>query len=70
MGNVPFIDLPGAEFLVHRRAQVSTRAIAFHLAEAHGEVNAALRRLNDPRAATLAEVNQTIDAIVDRWRAS
>jgi sulfate permease, SulP family len=70
MGNVPFIDLAGAEFLLHLRAQFSTRAIAFHLAEAHGEVNAALLRLNDPHAATLAEVNQTVDAIVERWRAS
>ncbi len=70
MGNVPFVDLAGAEFLLHMRAHFSARGIAFCLAEAHGEVNAALLRLNNPHAAQLAEVNQTVDAIVARWRAS
>ncbi len=68
MGNVPFVDLAGAEFLLHLREQFAARAIAFRLAEAHGEVIAALLRLNDPHGAELAEVNQTVDAILAGWR--
>jgi sulfate permease, SulP family len=68
MGNVPFVDLAGAEFMLHLREQFAARAIAFRLAEAHGEVIAALLRLNDPHGAELAEVNQTVDAILAGWR--
>ncbi len=68
MGNVPHVDLAGAELLVDLRATYFARGIDFRLAETHGEVNAALRRLGHEHGAGLAETNQTIDDVLNRWR--
>ena len=68
MGNVPHVDLAGAELLVHVRAAYAARGIEFRLAGTHGEVRAALRRLHGPDAAGLAETNQTVDDILNHWR--
>jgi high affinity sulfate transporter 1 len=70
MGNVPHVDLAGAELLVHLRTSYAARGIDFRLAETHGEVNAALRRLSHGNAADLAETNQTIDDVLTRWRSA
>jgi len=69
MGNVPHVDLAGAELLVHLRATFVERGLDFRLAETHGEVREALRRLASPHAAGLAEANQTVDGILNQWRA-
>jgi len=69
MGNVPYVDLAGAELLVDLRTTYVARGIEFRLAETHGEVNAALRRLGHAHAAGLAETNQTVDGILSQWRA-
>jgi SulP family sulfate permease len=68
MGNVPHVDLAGAELLVDLRATYFARGMDFRLAETHGEVNAALRRLGHGEGAGLAETNQTIDDVLNRWR--
>jgi high affinity sulfate transporter 1 len=68
MGNVPHVDLAGAELLVDLRATYAKRGIQLRLAETHGEVNAALRRLSHAHAADLAETNQTVDGILSQWR--
>jgi high affinity sulfate transporter 1 len=68
MGMVPHVDLAGAELLVHLRATHTERGIEFQLAETHGEVREAVRRLNSPHAIGLAEANQTVDSIVSLWR--
>ena len=68
MGNVPHVDLAGAELLVDLRATYFARGMDFRLAETHGEVNAALRRLGHGHGAGLAETNQTIDDVLNRWR--
>lgn len=68
MGNVPHVDLAGAELLVDLRATCFARGMDFRLAETHGEVNAALRRLGHGHGAGLAETNQTIDDVLNRWR--
>ena len=68
MGNVPHVDLAGAELLVHLCETFAERGIEFRLAETHGEVREALRRLASPHAAGLAETNQTVDGILSQWR--
>jgi len=70
MGTVPHVDMAGVELLVDLRATYARQGIDFKLAETHGEVNAALRRLTHGHAADLAETNQTVDNVVDRWRAA
>src|SRR6185436_19192170 len=42
MGNVPHVDLAGAELLVQSREAFAERGIEFRLAETHGEVREAL----------------------------
>jgi MFS superfamily sulfate permease-like transporter len=69
MGNVPYVDLAGAELLQDLGTTCDKAGVAFRLAEVHGEAREALRRLG-PRAAELAEANQTVDDVVKRWRAA
>jgi high affinity sulfate transporter 1 len=68
MGNVPFVDLAGAELLADLHATLLKQGIAFRLAETHGTVREALRRLGSADAAALAEADQTVDDVLDRWR--
>jgi sulfate permease, SulP family len=70
LGNVPFVDLAGAELLVELKAKLRQQGIAFQLAEVHGEVREALRRLGDGHGVGLAEAHQTVDDVLTRWRAS
>jgi MFS superfamily sulfate permease-like transporter len=69
MGNVPHVDLAGAELLVHLRETFTGRGTEFRLAETRGPVREALRRLGSAHAAGLAEANQTVDGILSQWRA-
>ena len=68
MGNVPYVDLAGAELLADLRATLLERGIEFRLAETHGAVREALRRLGSAHAAALAEAHQTVDDVLARWR--
>ena len=68
MGNVPFVDLAGAELLADLHAKLRKAGIAFRLAETHGIVREALRRLGSDDAAALAEANRTVDDVLGRWR--
>jgi MFS superfamily sulfate permease-like transporter len=67
MGNVPYVDLAGAELLADLHATLLVQGIAFRLAETHGTVREALRRLGS-EAAALAEADQTVDTVLARWR--
>jgi sulfate permease, SulP family len=67
MGNVPYIDLAGGEFLVHLQSTLKDRGIELRLAEVHGQVREALRRLGDAHAAALAEGHQTVEEVLRRW---
>ncbi len=68
MGNIPHVDFAGAELLVHLRELLTSRGIDFRLAETHGEVRDALRRLGGPHGPGLAEANQTVDGVLSHWR--
>jgi SulP family sulfate permease len=69
MGNVPHVDLAGVEFLLDVAATCRKSGIAFCLAEVHGHIREALRRFGDEHAAGMAEAHQTVDAVLNRWRA-
>ena len=68
MGNVPHVDLAGAEFLAELHSTLGARGIEVRLAEAHGPVREAMQRLGEPEAMRLAERNQTVDQILSSWR--
>jgi SulP family sulfate permease len=70
MGNVPYVDFAGAEFLLHLRATYLELGIELRLAEAHGTVVEAVRRLHSPHAVGIAQANQTVDAVLNDWRQS
>jgi MFS superfamily sulfate permease-like transporter len=70
MGNVPVVDLAGAETLVDLERTFGRQGISFRLAEVHGPVREALRRLEPSHRSDLAEANQTVDDVLGKWRAS
>src|SRR4029077_3898329 len=55
MGNVPYVDLAGAQLLADLHLTLLEDGIEFRLAETHGGVREALRRLGSAHAAALAE---------------
>ena len=69
MGNVPHVDLAGVEFLTDLRGSYRRAGIEFRLAEVHGEVREAMRRIGDAHASELAEADQTVDIVLSKWRA-
>jgi len=68
MGNVPYVDLAGAEFLQDLRSTLRRHGIELRLAEVHGEVREAMRRLGSGHADGLADVNQTVDDVLGKWQ--
>lgn len=70
MGNSPAADLAGTEMLIDLQAAFRAAGITFRLAEAHGQVREALRRVGHEQAAVLAETKGTVDDVVNTWRAS
>jgi MFS superfamily sulfate permease-like transporter len=68
MGNVPHVDLAGAELLSDLQSRFRQQGIAFQLAEVHGHVRDALRRLGHGDAGALAETYETVDDVLTRWR--
>jgi high affinity sulfate transporter 1 len=70
LGNVPYVDLAGAELLVDLDGKFRQQGIAFKLAEVHGEVREALQRLGDGHAGEFVEAHKTVDDVLTRWRSS
>jgi high affinity sulfate transporter 1 len=66
MGNVPHVDLAGAELLIDLQKTLGERGVTFRLAEVHGQVREALRNLGSTRGAALAERHQTVDDVLNR----
>jgi MFS superfamily sulfate permease-like transporter len=69
LGQVPHIDLAGAEFVAELQKTLSARGISLRLAEAHGELRDALRRIEFAAAPGNLESGQTVDAVLSHWRA-
>ena len=69
LGAVPKVDLAGAELLADLHKTFRARGIEFRLAEAHGEVRDALRRIGLDREHGPLESGQTVDAVLSDWQA-
>jgi SulP family sulfate permease len=70
LGAVPKVDLAGAELLADLDGILQARGIEFRLAEAHGEVRDALRRIGFEREHGTLEPGQTVDRVLSQWQAS
>jgi high affinity sulfate transporter 1 len=70
LGNVPIIDLAGAETLIEMHHALRDRGIDFRLAEVHGFVREALRKAGYEAECGPIDKHKTVDALVKDWRAS
>ena len=68
LGAVPRIDLAGAELLADLHTTFRARGVEFRLADAHGEVRDALRRIGFEREYGTLETGQTVDGIISKWQ--
>jgi len=68
LGLVPRVDLAGAEFLADLHKTLQARGIEFRLAESHGEVRDALRRIEFERDYGTLETGQTVDGVIAKWQ--
>jgi high affinity sulfate transporter 1 len=68
LGAVPKVDLAGAELLADLHSTFRARSIEFRLADAHGEVRDALRRIGFDREYGPLESGQTVDAVLSQWQ--
>ncbi len=68
LGAVPKIDLAGAELLSELQRTFRAKDVAFRLADAHGEVRDALRRVDFEQGYDgLLESGQSVDLVVSQW---
>jgi high affinity sulfate transporter 1 len=70
LGSVPNIDLAGAELVADLHRTLRARGIDFRLADAHGPVRDALRRIGFETAYGPVEFAQTVDLVVTQWLTS
>lgn len=69
LGAVPRVDLAGAELIADLGKTFRARGIEYRLADAHGEVREALRRLDFEREHGPLQTGLTIDLLVSQWLA-
>ena len=68
LGAVPKIDLAGAELLSELQRTFRAKDVAFRLADAHGEVRDALRRVDfEQEYDGVLESGQSVDLVVSQW---
>jgi len=68
LGSVPSVDLAGAELIRDLHKTLAGRGIAMRLAEAHGQVRDALRRIEFEREHGTLGSAQTVDVILSEWQ--
>ena len=68
LGAVPKVDLAGAELVAELHETLASRGVTFRLADAHGEVRAALRRIGFERVHGPLESGQTVHVVVTAWQ--
>lgn len=66
-GSVPFVDLAGAELLLDLHRTLAARGVTFRLADVHGQVRDALRRVGFDKAHGALESGESVDAVIARW---
>ena len=65
---MPKIDLAGAGLLSDLQRTFRARGVAFRLADAHGEVRDALRRVDFQQEYDgVLESGQSVDLVVSQW---
>jgi anti-anti-sigma regulatory factor len=64
---VPWIDLAGTELVADLHKTFGERGIAFRLANAHGQVRDALRRIGFERVYGPLQTGQTVDVVIATW---
>ena len=67
LGTVPRIDLAGAELLTELQKTLAERGIAFRLADAHGHVRDALRRIGFDQSHGALDASRSVDDVLARW---
>ena len=67
LGAVPKIDLAGAELLADLHKTLRAQAVEFRLADVHGNVRDALRRIGFEQEYGTLESGQTVDGILSKW---
>jgi len=68
LGAVPKIDLAGAQLLSELQRTFRAKDVAFRLADAHGEVRDALRRVDfEQEYDGVLESGQSVDLVVSQW---
>jgi len=70
LGAVPKIDLAGAELIGDLLRTLRARGVELRVADAHGEVRDALRRVGFERDYGDLEAGQSVDRVLSRWRAA
>ncbi|MCI0659333.1 MAG: sodium-independent anion transporter, partial [Acidobacteria bacterium] len=68
LGNVPAIDLAGAEFLEEIHQDLEKRGIALRLAEARGQVRDVLLRAEFEKRGVPVIPNQPVATVIAEWR--
>jgi len=68
LGTVPILDLAGADLLVELHHAIRERGMAFRVAEAHGQMREALRRIGFEGDYGPVEANQTVSAVLQNWK--
>jgi sulfate permease, SulP family len=68
LGTVPTLDLAGAEFLAELHHTMRERGTEFRVAEAHGQVREALRRVGFEREYGPVEANQPVATVLRNWK--
>jgi len=69
LGSVPHVDLAGAELISDLHKTLRARGVALRLAETHGEVRDALRRIDFERVHGPLASGQTVDLVMSEWHA-
>ena len=69
LGAVPKVDLAGAELLTDLYDRLGARGIDVRLADAHGEVREALRRIHFEKQ-DLLETGRSVDVVISAWQSS
>ena len=67
LGSVPRVDLAGATLIAELHRTLAARGVGLRLAEAHGPVRDALRRIGFERVHGTLEAGQTVHTILAEW---
>jgi sulfate permease, SulP family len=70
LGAVPKIDLAGAELIADLLRTFRARGMELRVADVHGQVRDALRRIGFEREYGDLDAGQTVDLVLLRWRAA